>query len=205
MQDLAARTLPRVRDAAALNEVAESSGLAAAGVRLDPGRFLYATIHRQENREPDAIAAWVTLLRRVATTGRPVVLALHPGTRASLEHAGADLGEAVHAIEPVGYRDSLALQLHAAAVLTDSGGVQRETAWLTTPCLVLRRSTEWTEAVAASSGRMVLVGRDAPAAAAALDDLVPMELGAAAASSRAATTEIPEVGAAAAIAQALEL
>jgi UDP-GlcNAc3NAcA epimerase len=204
MQDLAARTLPRVRDAAVLDEVARSSGLAASRVRLEPGGYLYATIHRQENRLPDAVTAWATLLRRVAMADRPVVLALHPGTRASLEQTGANFGAAVHVIEPVGYRDSLALQLHAAAVLTDSGGVQREAAWLTTPCLVLRRSTEWTEALATSSGRMVLVGLDATAAAAALEALAPINSGAPAARTRAASTQIPEVGAAAGIAEALK-
>ena len=64
-------------------------------------------------------------------------------------------------VEPQGYRTSLALQLHAAAVLTDSGGVQREAAWLGVPCLVLRDTTEWVEAVAGSEGRMVVVGLDA--------------------------------------------
>ena len=50
--------------------------------------------------------------------------------------------------------------MHAAAVMTDSGGVQREAAWLRVPCLVLRGTTEWVEAVADSGGRMVVVGLD---------------------------------------------
>ena len=69
---------------------------------------------------------------------------------------------------PVGYRTLAALQLHAAAVLTDSGGVQREAAWLGVPCLVLRDVTEWTEAVAESGGLMVTVGLDAERARAEL-------------------------------------
>ena len=59
--------------------------------------------------------------------------------------SGERLGPDVRITEPFGYRSSLALQLHAAAVLTDSGGVQREAGWLGTPCLVLRSTTEWVE------------------------------------------------------------
>ena len=73
---------------------------------------------------------------------------------------GADLGPDVLVTPPYGYRSSLALQLHAAAVLTNSGGVQREAGWLGVPCLVLRSSTEWVELLEASEGRMVLVGLD---------------------------------------------
>ena len=99
--------------------------------------------------------------RRVATAGSPGHPGAPPGTRAALERAPAStLADDVRVIEPQGYRTSLALQLHAAAVLTDSGGVQREAAWLGVPCLILRGTTEWVEAGAApaagwwSSGSM---------------------------------------------------
>jgi hypothetical protein len=89
-----------------------------------------------------------------------VVLALHPGTRAALDAAGLAL-PGVAVVEPQGYRSSLALQLHAAAVLTDSGGVQRESAWLGVPCLVLRTTTEWVETVGGAGSSAVLIGLDA--------------------------------------------
>ena len=100
------------------------------------------------------------MLGRVANPNRPVVLAIHPGTRRALELEGVGLGPEVRLVEPQGYRTSLTLQLHAAAVLTDSGGVQREAAWLGVPCLVLRDTTEWVEAVADAGGRIVVVGLD---------------------------------------------
>src|SRR5207244_4221423 len=119
------------------------------------------TIHRADNRSPVSLRAWVALLGQVARQDRPVVLAIHPGTRRALEEEGITLAPDVRLVDPQGYRTSLTLQLHAAAVITDSGGVQREAAWLGVPCLVLRRATEWKEAVAASGGRMAVVGLDA--------------------------------------------
>jgi len=195
MQDLAARVLEEVRDPAALP--------AAAG-ELTPGRFLFATIHRAGNRSPEAMRAWAELLARVSGPDRPVVLALHPGTREAMTAAGIRLSSAVRVIEPQGYRSSLALQLHAAAVLTDSGGVQREAAWLGVPCLVLRGSTEWLEAVEGSGGRMVVIGLDAERAARELDRLAPAGRAAEDAAHRARTARLEPAGAADAIVAALE-
>ena len=189
MQDLAARILPEVCDPSALAALPPEAGRAA------PGRYLFATIHRAENREPAAIAAWAALLRAVATPSRPVVLALHPGTRVVLDAQGVDLGPDVRVIAPLGYRSSLTAQLHAAAVLTDSGGVQREAAWLGVPCLVLRDRTEWVEAVADSGGQMALVGRDAGRAGAELARVAPAGDSAEAARRRAASVRVEPAGA----------
>ena len=167
MQDLAARILPEVRDPAVL-EALELRDTNGEPVALGPGQYLFATVHRAENREPAAIRRWTRLLEVVARPDRPVVLAIHPGTRVTLEREGVTLGGDVRMVEPQGYRAALALQLHAAAVLTDSGGVQREAAWLGVPCLVLRGTTEWVEAVAGSDGTMVVVGLDADRAVAEL-------------------------------------
>ncbi|TAK02964.1 MAG: UDP-N-acetylglucosamine 2-epimerase (non-hydrolyzing) [Chloroflexota bacterium] len=168
MFDLAARVSADVRDPAVLAGIGRR-----LGVVLAPGDYLFATIHRQENRDPAAMAAWTGILDAAGAPGRPVILALHPGTRLAMERAGVGCGPDIRIIEPQGYRTSLALQLHAAAVLTDSGGIQRESAWLGVPCLVLRASTEWTEVVDGSDGRSVVVGLDVPAATAALARLVP--------------------------------
>jgi UDP-N-acetylglucosamine 2-epimerase len=198
MRDLASRTLDEVRDPSALAVVA-----AAAGVDLEPGRFLFATVHRAENRAPDAIRGWITLVDTVARADRPVVLALHPGTRAALDALGVTPGAAVRLIEPLGYRSSLAAQLHAAAVLTDSGGVQREAAWLGTPCLVLRGTTEWVETTAGHEATSVLVGLDARAARDALDRLALPERAPEAAARRARDRVIVSEGAADSIARLL--
>ena len=199
MQDLASRVSAEVRDRAALDTASEALALAGAPAlagRLRPGEFLFATIHRAENREPAALAAWPSILADAASPDRPVILALHPGTRAALERAKIVLPPGVQVVEPLGYRTSLTLQLHAAAVLTDSGGVQREAAWLGTPCLVLRSTTEWTEAVHESAGQMVVVGLDRAAVARELERLAPPARSPALARMRARSLALRPAGAA---------
>jgi UDP-GlcNAc3NAcA epimerase len=147
--------------------------------------------------------AWAALLGAVATQQRPVILALHPGTRAAADAAGIVLSPHVRVIEPQGYRTTLGLQLHAAAVLTDSGGVQREAAWLRVPCLILRGTTEWVEALAGSEGRMVVVGLDVDRACAELDRLAPLSTSEADARTRAAGVRIETAGAVEAIVAAI--
>ncbi len=194
MQDLAARTAAEVRDPGVL---------AALDPSLRPGEYLFATIHRAENRDPAAMAAWAALLSAAAGPERPVILALHPGTRAALDAAGIGLGDDIRVIDPQGYRTTLGLQLHAAAVLTDSGGVQREAAWLRVPCLILRSTTEWVEALASSGGTMVIVGLDADRARAELARLAPPDRAPGDARARAAGLRLEPAGAVDAIVAAL--
>lgn len=198
MLDLAARISAEVRDPAALAEVA-----VRLGQPLQPGRYLFATVHRAENRTPEAIVAWTGLLGAVALPQRPVVLALHPGTRVALEAAGVKLPEGVLVVEPQGYRSSLALQLHAAAVLTDSGGVQRESAWLGVPCLVLRSTTEWVETVGGPGSSAVLVGLDRELALREIGVRAPIELSPNLAAERATGLRLVGAGAAEKISAAL--
>jgi UDP-N-acetylglucosamine 2-epimerase len=197
MQDLAARMVGEVRDPAVLGPIGERLGLP-----LTPGGYLFVTIHRAENREPEAMRAWTAMLAEAAAL-RPVVLALHPGTAAALVSAGIPLTPEVHVVPPQGYRTALSLQLHAAAVMTDSGGVQREAAWLGVPCLVLRGSTEWVEAVADSGGSMVVVGLDGTKARAELARLAPPLEAPRAAAERARDLDMRPAGAADAIAACL--
>jgi UDP-N-acetylglucosamine 2-epimerase len=147
--------------------------------------------------------AWADLLGAVAGPDRPVVLALHPGTRESLRTARVELPAGILVIDPQGYRTSLALQLHAAAVLTDSGGVQRESAWLGVPCLVLRSTTEWVETVGSEGSSAVLVGLDRDAAVRELDARTPEARSAEQAAGRAANLHLEGSGAAERIVAAL--
>jgi UDP-GlcNAc3NAcA epimerase len=200
MLDLAARVSDGIRGPAVLGPIAEQ-----LGVPLAPGHFLFATVHRAENRTPQAMARWSSLLGAVASPDRPVVLALHPGTRAALHAAGVALPEGVVVVEPQGYRSSLALQLHAAAVLTDSGGIQRESAWLGVPCLILRETTEWVEIVGGDGSSAVLIGLDREAALREISLRAPLARGVEQATARAANLQLTGSGAAERIAAALTL
>ena len=200
MLDLAARVSREVRDPAVLAPIG-----ARLGVSLAPGCYLFATVHRAENREPAAMAEWTALLGAVVEPGRPVVLALHPGTRAALEAARIAIPGGVIVVEPQSYRASLALQLHSAAVLTDSGGIQRESAWLGVPCLVLRSSTEWVETVGGPASSAVRVGLDRRLALGEIASRAPLSRSVDRAVERAAKLDLAGSGAAERIAAALTL
>ncbi len=120
---------------------------------LQAGAYHLATVHRQENTErADRLAAIVEALGDVPG---PVVWPMHPGTARRLKAAGLTLAPGVRVMEPVGYPESLALIRHARAVITDSGGVQREAALLGVPCYILRTETEWLDLL--EGGHAVLV------------------------------------------------
>jgi UDP-N-acetylglucosamine 2-epimerase len=124
-----------------------------AGRRLAPRSYYVATIHRQENTDDgDRLTALVGALERLP---HPVLLPLHPRTRERLARLGRKPGGAVRVTKPVSYLEMLALQARARAILTDSGGVQKEAFILGTPCLTLRDSTEWVETVRAGANRLV--------------------------------------------------
>jgi UDP-N-acetylglucosamine 2-epimerase len=131
--------------------------LGAARVRplpegLEPGSYYLATLHRQENTDdPARLRALVTTLAGLA---RPVVLPLHPRTRVRLRQLRLRPGGAIRLMAPVSYLDSLRLLLDARAVLTDSGGMQKEAFILGTPCVTLRRQTEWVETIEAGANRL---------------------------------------------------
>ena len=197
LQDLAANVTREIRDPGSLDAIRVD------GLQLQPGGYLFCTIHRAENRAPEVIRAWASMLRAVTRPDRPVILALHPGTRAALDATGEDLGPNVRVIEPVGYRSALTLQLYAGAVLTDSGGIQREAGWLGVPCLVLRSSTEWVELLAATDGQMALVGLDTGQALDALAHWAPFGSTRSLALARAAAIDLAPAGAAGAIATRL--
>ena len=110
---------------------------------LTPGKFVVATLHRPSNvDERDKLEICLSALGDIARD-YPVVLPLHPRTRKQVDAFG--LGEALSPLrvtDPLGYIQMLSLVDSAAAVLTDSGGVQEETTALGVPCVTLREQTE---------------------------------------------------------------
>jgi UDP-GlcNAc3NAcA epimerase len=123
---------------------------------LTAGHYVLATIHRAENTDdPARLAAVFDGLTEVAKR-LPVVLPLHPRTRAVLKREGkATDGNGLRIIDPVGYLDMASLEKHARLVVTDSGGVQKEAFFHRVPCVTLRDETEWVELVELGWNRVV--------------------------------------------------
>jgi UDP-N-acetylglucosamine 2-epimerase len=163
MVDVALATQPRARERVDLVTARD----------VEPGAYVLATAHRAGNvDDPRRLRNLFDLLTAIP---EPVVLPLHPRTRARLEQAGLDrelsAAPGVTVTEPLGYFELTALLCHARRVLTDSGGVQKEAYLAGVPCVTLRANTEWTETV--ENGWNVLVDLDLDAALDALQRQPP--------------------------------
>jgi UDP-GlcNAc3NAcA epimerase len=163
MVDVALAAQPRARER---TDLVRAHG-------LEPGEYVLATAHRAGN--VDDPARLERLVELLAAVPAPVLLPLHPRTEARL--ASAHLLEQLRSepgvtlTAPLGYFELTALLCNARAVLTDSGGLQKEAYLAGIPCVTLRPSTEWTETV--EQGWNVLVDLDREAAVAALDHQPP--------------------------------
>ncbi len=165
MVDVALRSQPTAR--------ANVQALRAYGV--EPGAYLLCTAHRAGNvDDPARLGMLVELLE--ALPG-PIVLPVHPRTRARLTETGLweelERIDGLQLTEPLGYVEFSALVCQARAVVTDSGGAQKEAYLAGVPCVTLRANTEWVETV--TTGWNTLVDLDAQAALAALDSEPPAE------------------------------
>src|SRR6478752_581451 len=129
---------------------------ACGAVGVKPGNFALATLHRPSNvDDPHTLTEIMKAMAQVAKT-RPVVFPVHPRTRARIADMGlASLSADVQLVEPAGYLDFLALESVASIVMTDSGGVQEETAYLGVPCLTLRPNTERPVTIESGMNRLV--------------------------------------------------
>jgi UDP-N-acetylglucosamine 2-epimerase len=130
-----------------------------ARVRPAGGDYVLATVHRNYNTDsPERLQAVLSALARAPW---PVLLPLHPRTRARLAQWDLEVSPWIRLLEPVDYQRMLALERGAQGIATDSGGVQREAYLWGVPCVTLREETEWTDTV--DTGWNVLVGCDADA------------------------------------------
>jgi UDP-N-acetylglucosamine 2-epimerase len=153
----------------AFQPIAEERSRALEEHGVEAGAYLLVTAHRAGNvDDADRLALLVQLLEALPL---PAVFPVHPRTRNRLEATGLlerlEAAPSLRLSAPLGYLDFLKLARHARAVLTDSGGVQKEAYLLGVPCVTLRPSTEWVETL--DAGWNVLVDLDRDAALAALD------------------------------------
>jgi UDP-GlcNAc3NAcA epimerase len=133
-------------------------------VGLGPGQdYLAATIHRPANT--DSPAALAEIIAALNAAPLPTIFPVHPRTRKMLDTFGLNPSEKVKLVKPLGYVDMLALVDGAAALITDSGGLQKEAYILETPCITVRSETEWVETVQSGWNRLCAAERGAILAA----------------------------------------
>jgi UDP-N-acetylglucosamine 2-epimerase len=159
----------------AFRDIAEERSRILDSRGLRPGEYLVLTAHRAGN--VDTSERLERLVELIEALPQTVVFPVHPRTEARLEAAGLldrlERAANVELTPPLGYLDFLKLTRHARAVLTDSGGLQKEAYLLGVPCITLRATTEWVETV--ESGWNVLVDLDTEAALTALEREPPAE------------------------------
>jgi UDP-N-acetylglucosamine 2-epimerase len=118
--------------------------------------YLLATIHRQSNADLASNLKKIFAAFKMIDDG--IILPLHPRTLKSFKKNGLKAPSNVRIIKPVGYLDMIALEENAKLILTDSGGVQKESYWLKVPCVTMRDETEWVETI--DAGCNILTGCD---------------------------------------------
>jgi UDP-N-acetylglucosamine 2-epimerase len=153
MADVCFRLAPIARERSSVLE----------GLSLVPGEYVLATIHRDANVVQPRLGHIFAGLARLV---EPVVVSAHPRTRMAIERDNIQVGPGVRVLEPLSYLDFAALASQAHAIVTDSGGVQKEAYWYAVPCVTARPSTEWVDTV--ELGANVLVDDDPELLAAAV-------------------------------------
>jgi UDP-GlcNAc3NAcA epimerase len=124
---------------------------------LTPKNYVLATIHRAENTDAGPRLRSIFMGLSAFAEMMPVVLPLHPRTRAALtrENLLAVCHPNLKLIDPLGYLDMVMLEKNACVIATDSGGVQKEAFFHRVPCVTLRDETEWVELVELGWNRLV--------------------------------------------------
>ncbi|MBU1317889.1 MAG: UDP-N-acetylglucosamine 2-epimerase (non-hydrolyzing) [candidate division Zixibacteria bacterium] len=131
--------------------------------KVEKGRYILVTMHRPGNVDDcDQLSKITEMLSGLARLA-PVVFPMHPRTRKKLLEFELSIGDSsvfensnLRVVEPLGYIEFLKLQKEAAAVVTDSGGIQEETTFLGVPCLTVRPNTE--RPVTITDGTNSLIG-----------------------------------------------
>lgn len=145
--------------ALAFGHLAEKSSDILSKLNLREREFRLCTVHRAENTDSaERMREIIDALCEMSSLSCPTVLPLHPRTRNCLEKPGLlqtlENNGAIHLIPPIGFCDMVMLEKHAATILTDSGGIQKEAYFHHTPCITLREETEWVETVDAGWNRI---------------------------------------------------
>jgi UDP-N-acetylglucosamine 2-epimerase (non-hydrolysing) len=117
--------------------------------------YAVATLHRPSNVDHDGQAAALIQAMHKSADLLPIVVPLHPRGRGRLLDLGFADHPGIRVVDPLGYVEFMSLVRGAAAVITDSGGVQEETTILGIPCLTLRPNTERPITISHGTNRLV--------------------------------------------------
>mgnify|MGYP001085035647 CR=1 FL=1 len=141
------------------SEIARRQSTILEDLELKSKEYLLATVHRPYNTDvPENLQ---NILSGFLEIDEPIIFPVHPRTKKILNSNYSSLltpRSSLKMIEPVGYLDMLVLEQNARAILTDSGGMQKEAYFFGVPCVTMRTETEWVETIEA--GWNVLVGAD---------------------------------------------
>jgi UDP-N-acetylglucosamine 2-epimerase (non-hydrolysing) len=125
---------------------------------LKPKTYALLTTHRPENVDnPENLKNIIKAI--IKLNQLTIVFPTHPRTQKQLRKTKflkkLEKQKHIKITKPLGYHETIKLIKNAALVLTDSGGMQKETFWLKTPCITLRERTEWPETVNLGANRLV--------------------------------------------------
>ena len=132
-------------------------------IGFEPKSYVIATVHREANVFQPRLGRIIQGLNQIMLR---VVFPTHPRTRYQIRREKLKLSARVHILDPLGYLELTSLVTQAHAVVTDSGGLQKEAYWQGVPCVTLRPSTEWVDTV--NVGANVLADDDPEKIAAAV-------------------------------------
>ncbi|MFH1867998.1 MAG: UDP-N-acetylglucosamine 2-epimerase (non-hydrolyzing), partial [Candidatus Omnitrophota bacterium] len=139
---------------------AESEGVGLAGSDIAPNsgevdfglqknKYILLTLHRQEN--VDSEIRFKNILQGLSLVSSklnlPIVFLAHPRTWKMMQKFKIEMPKGIYQRQPQGFINFLQLEMNAALILTDSGGVQEESCVLKVPCVTLRDNTERPETV----------------------------------------------------------
>ena len=148
---------------------------------LQKGKYILLSAHREENidTEKNFLSLFNAINAMAAKYDMPVLYSCHPRSKKRLEASGFPLDKRVIQHEPLGYHDYNCLQMHAYAVVSDSGTLPEESSFFTSvghafPAVCIRTSTERPEAL--DKGIFVLAGIDEKSLLQAVDTAVEMNL-----------------------------
>jgi UDP-GlcNAc3NAcA epimerase len=145
-------------------KVAEAASNILERLAFVSGDFGVATVHRAENTDDERrLGNLLLVFNDIAASMFPLVFPMHPRTTKLVQSKFPKWSAhpRLHLIDPIGYFDMLCLVSHARMMLTDSGGLQKETFFLGCPCITLREETEWVETVQGGGNLVAGVEPDA--------------------------------------------